>query len=101
MKANFDARERAKEIKRQEEESLAKFEKEQEEWRERDLEDWCTVKRQELGQIYGRMKERTKLLNSMKDRKSMAAQQRMKNIADLANDETGDLNFERIKKKTS
>lgn len=89
MKANFDARERAKEVKRQEEESLAKFEKEQEEWRERDLEDWCTVKRQELGQIYGRMKERTKLLNSMKDRKSMAAQQRMKNIADLANDETG------------
>lgn len=88
MKANFDARERAKEIKKQEEEALAKYEKEQEEWRERDLEDWCSVKREELSEIYSRIKERSKMLNSMKDRKSMAAQQRMKNIADLANDET-------------
>lgn len=89
LKANFDARERAKEAKRHEEELLVQYEKEQEEWRERDLEDWCSVKRLELADIYNRLKKRSKILDSFKDRKSMAAQQRMKNIADLANDESG------------
>ncbi|KAG7665784.1 ARP5 [[Candida] subhashii] len=88
-KANYEARERTKELKRQEEEARIQFEKEQQEWRERDLEDWCTTKRIQLAETISKYKERQKLRESFKDRKSAAAQQRMKNIAELANDETG------------
>ncbi|RLV95355.1 Actin-related protein 5 [Spathaspora sp. JA1] len=88
-KANYEARERTKELKRQEEEAKAAYEREQQEWRERDLEDWCTVRRVQLASAISKYKERQKLLESFKDRKSAAAQRRMKNIADLANDETG------------
>lgn len=86
LKANYDARMRAKEEKKREEEEKAQFEKEQQEWRERDLEGWCSAKRLELAQLIAGYKKRIKLMEAMKDRKSMAAQQRMKNIADLAND---------------
>ncbi|CAH2350435.1 actin-related protein 5 [[Candida] railenensis] len=89
MKANFDARERAKQAKAEEEELLRKFEEEQAEWRARDLEDWCAVKKSELADIITKITEKAKLLESFKDRKSMAAQQRMRNIATLANDENG------------
>lgn len=92
MKANHEARQRAKEAKKEEEELKAQYDREQQEWRDRDLNDWCDVKRQELAQIIGRIKERESLLDSFKDRKSAAAQQRMKNIADLANDENGSTN---------
>lgn len=88
LKANHDARERAKEAKREDEELQAKLEREQQEWRERDLEGWCDTKRLELAELISQIKEREKLIASFKDRKSMAAQQRMKSIADLANDET-------------
>lgn len=88
-KANYEAREKAKELKKKEEEEKAKLEQEEKEWRERDLEDWCSVKRMALSDLIHQYKERVKLIESFKDRKSMAAQQRMKNIADLANDETG------------
>ncbi|KAK6458992.1 vacuolar targeting, actin-related protein [Scheffersomyces xylosifermentans] len=88
-KANYDARERTKELKRQQEEEKAQYEREQQEWRDKDLEDWCTVKRLHLAGLVSKYRERAKLLESFKDRKSMAAQQRMKNIADLANDESG------------
>lgn len=92
MKANHDARQRAKEAKKEEELQKAQFEKEQQDWRDKDLNDWCNSKRQELAEIIIKITERAKLLNSFKDRKSMAAQQRMKNIADLANDENGSTN---------
>lgn len=88
-KANHDARERNKEIKKQEEEAKAEFEKEQKEWRERDLDGWCSLKKLKLAELIKKYKEIGKMLDSFKDRKSMAAQKRMKNIADLANDETG------------
>ncbi|KAI3405981.2 ARP5 [Candida oxycetoniae] len=88
-KANVEARERNRELKRQEEEIKARYEKEQQEWRERDLDDWCTAKKVNLAELISKLKNRQKLLESMKDRKSAAAQQRMKNIAELANDETG------------
>lgn len=86
LKANYDARMRAKAEKKREEEEKAQLEKEQQEWRERDLEGWCTAKRLELAQLIAGYKKRIKLMEAMRDRKSMAAQQRMKNIADLAND---------------
>lgn len=87
LKANFEARERNRELKRQEAEAKSQLEKEQQEWRERDLDDWCTHKKLHLAELISKYKDTQKMLASMKDRKSAAAQQRMKNIADLANDE--------------
>lgn len=98
-KANNDARERTKELKKQEEEAKALFEKEQKEWRDRDLDDWCSVKRLKLAELINKYKEIGKMLESFKDRKSMAAQKRMKNIADLANDETGSTSAASRKKR--
>lgn len=91
-KANHEARQKNKEAKRKEEESKAQYEKEQAEWRQNDLEGWSSTKRIELAQLINKIKERQKLLESFKDRKSAAAQRRMKNIADLANDESGSTN---------
>ena len=88
-KGNFEAREKVKELKRQEEEAKAQYEQEQKEWREKDLEDWCSTKRIQLAELINKYQERAKLIESFKDRKSVAAQERMKNIASLANDETG------------
>lgn len=88
LKANYDARMRAKEEKQKEEEEKLKYEQEQREWRERDLNDWCLSKRLELAQQIAQFKKRAKMMEAMKDRKSMAAQKRMKSIADLANDLT-------------
>lgn len=92
LKANYEARQKNKELKRKEEEMKEQYEREQQELRENDLESWCNEKRNELATIINKIKERQKLLDSFKDRKSVAAQQRMKNIADLANDETGSTN---------
>lgn len=91
-KANYEARQKNKEAKRKEEELKAQYQQEQSDWRTRDLEGWCSSKRLELAKLINRVKDRTKLLESYKDRKSAAAQQRMRNIADLANDENGSTN---------
>lgn len=99
LKANFEARERNKEIKRQEEEAKLKAEREQQEWRDRDLDDWCTTKRLQLAEAISKYKEKQKLLESFKDRKSAAAQQRMKYIADLANDENGSTSSQSRKRR--
>lgn len=88
LKSNYDARVRAKEEKQREEEERAQRAKEEQEWRARDLSGWCDSKRLELAKHISEYKQRAKLMESMKDRKSMAAQQRMKTIADLANDLT-------------
>lgn len=88
LKSNYEARLRAKEEKQKEEEARLQYQKEQEEWRKRDLEDWCLTKRLQLAQLISEYKQRSKLMEAMKDRKSMAAQQRMKTIANLANDLT-------------
>lgn len=88
LKANHDARMRAKEEKEKEELEKLKYQREQEEWRERDLDDWCTSKRLQLAQHIAQFKKRAKLMEAMKDRKSLAAQKRMKSLANLANDLT-------------
>lgn len=88
LKSNYDARMRAKEEKQKEEEARLQHKKEEEEWRARDLAGWCDSKRLELATLISQYKQRAKLMEAMKDRKSMAAQQRMKTIADLANDLT-------------
>lgn len=92
LKGNFEARAKSKELKRQQEEAKIQYEKEQQEWRDRDLEDWCSTKRIELAELTNKYFERNKLMEAFKDRKSLAAQERMKNIASLANDESGSTN---------
>lgn len=89
LKGNYEARQKAKELKRQEEEEQQQYLQQQQEWRNQDLEGWCSSKRIELANLTTKLKDNQKLLESFKDRKSAAAQQRMKNIADLANEETG------------
>lgn len=65
-KANFEARERNKEIKRQEEEARLQFEKEQQEWRDRDLDDWCTTKRLKLERLLANTKKNKNYWNLLK-----------------------------------
>lgn len=89
MKGNYEARERNKEVKRQEDELKQKKEAEEQKAREANLENWASLKRIELSNLTDKYKEGTKLIDSFKDRKSVAAQQRMRNIADLANDANG------------
>ncbi|GME72082.1 unnamed protein product [Ambrosiozyma monospora] len=87
MKSNYDARQRAKEEK-----ELAKKQAEEEarkdkEWRESDLEGWSADRRSKLEKLIKRRKDRKKLKEELTDRKSRAAQMRMKNIASLASDD--------------
>lgn len=101
LKSNYEARMRIKEEKQKEEEERQQYLKDQQAWRERDLEGWCNAKRLELAQSISELKSRAKMMEAMKDRKSMAAQQRMKNIADLANDKAQGANKRRRQKGPS
>lgn len=88
MKSNYEARMRIKEEKQNQEEQKQRYLLEQQEWRDRDLRDWCNSKRLELAELVAQYRSRAKQMEAMKDRKSMAAQQRMKNIADLASEQS-------------
>ncbi|GAA6061978.1 hypothetical protein JCM10212_005222 [Sporobolomyces blumeae] len=87
MKAGYDARIRMKAEK--EEERLRKEEEERRdrELREGDFERWLKGLRDEHEEIMAKMKERKKRKEQLSDRKSLAAQNRMKSIAGLAADE--------------
>lgn len=86
LKASFEARRKAKEEKekkaREEEERMIKDQK----WRETDLEGWIKDKRRRLNDLINRRKEKLKMRGEMKDRKSQMSQNRMKNLATLAED---------------
>lgn len=86
MKANYDARMRAKEEKQKEKDRLAEEERKEAEWRERDLEGWIETRREERQQLVDEIKEKEKLKAQLQDRKSLASQMRMKNIAALMSD---------------
>lgn len=88
MKANYDARMRAKEEKK-----LEKIRQEEEaqkdvDWREQDFEGWLLDHRDRLHSLYNNIRERKKLKEELSNRKSHAAQLRMKSIAALASDST-------------
>lgn len=89
VKINYMARIKAKEDRQRAQAEEAQYEKEQEDWRLRDLGDWCSSKRLEVAQHIAEYKKRAKHIVAMKDRKSMAAQQRMKALATMANDGGG------------
>ncbi|GAA6016342.1 hypothetical protein JCM11491_006824 [Sporobolomyces phaffii] len=88
MKAGYDARIRMKLEKEQERARLEEIERRDRELRERDFAGWIKKLRGEHDEIMNKMKERKKLKEQLSDRKSLAAQNRMKSIAGLAADET-------------
>ncbi|VVT54363.1 uncharacterized protein SAPINGB_P004038 [Magnusiomyces paraingens] len=86
LKANYDARMRAKEEKQRELERQAEEELKNAEWRERDLDGWIAHHREERGKLVDSIKEKQRLKAQLQDRKSLASQNRMKNIAALMSD---------------
>lgn len=87
MKAGYDARERSRKEKEREREEREAEERREEEERDRDLEGWSDRLRKEHEAIMNKIKERGRRKAALSDRKSAAAQARMKSIANLAADE--------------
>lgn len=106
MKAGWDARERARKEKEREREEREAGEKREEEERNQDLRGWSTrLKKQHevcrynqyrringlmlecIQTLMTKIKDRARRKAALSDRKSAAAQARMKNIANLAADE--------------
>ncbi|EGN94061.1 hypothetical protein SERLA73DRAFT_171573 [Serpula lacrymans var. lacrymans S7.3] len=87
MKAGFEARARARREKEKEREEKEADEKRDEEERERDIGKWSGKLRQEQEAIMNRIKDRNRRKAALSDRKSAAAQARMKSIATLAADD--------------
>ncbi|SCV71534.1 BQ2448_3122 [Microbotryum intermedium] len=86
MKAGYDARIRMKAEK--EHENLIEQQRRRldEEKRRTDFDGWISGMRKEHEDVMNKIKERRKRREQLGDRKSLAAQNRMKNIANLASD---------------
>ncbi|KAF9542860.1 actin-like ATPase domain-containing protein [Agrocybe pediades] len=87
MKAGFEARVRARKEKEREREEKEREEKREEEEREEDLDGWAKRLRREQEALMSKIKDRARRKAALNDRKSAAAQARMKNIASLAADD--------------
>lgn len=87
MKAGLEARERARKEKEREKEERDKEERLEEEERGMDLDGWTRKRRTEHENLMNKIRERERRKAALSDRKSSAAQARMKNIASLATDE--------------
>ncbi|KAF9523637.1 actin-related protein Arp5p [Crepidotus variabilis] len=87
LKAGWDARARARREKEREREEKEKEEKKEEDERDQDLGGWSRKLRQEQEALMSKIKERSRRKAALTDRKSAAAQARMKNIASLAADD--------------
>ncbi|OBW69586.1 MAG: Thi4-domain-containing protein [Aureobasidium pullulans] len=86
MKSNHDARARAKAEKEREKARVAEEERLDAERRETDTESWLQERRVARQNMIQRIKERDRLKADLGNRKSLASQMRMKNIANLASD---------------
>jgi len=86
MKSGHDARQRAKEEKEREKARLAEQQRRDDEKREKDPEGWIEARREARQNMITRIKERDRLKADLGNRKSLASQMRMKNIANLASD---------------
>ncbi|GAA6012257.1 hypothetical protein JCM10207_002780 [Rhodosporidiobolus poonsookiae] len=89
MKAGYDARIRLKAEKEEERRRVAEAERADKELRERDFARWLEGVRADHQDILDRIRDRKKRKEQLSDRKSLAAQNRMKSIAGLAADEKG------------
>lgn len=85
-KAGYDARMKLRAEKQAEKERLAEEKRLDDEARERDPAGWAANLRVEHEKTIERLKERKKMRAMLSDRKSAAAQSRMKSISNLAND---------------
>ncbi|KAL6948697.1 hypothetical protein ACO0QE_001170 [Hanseniaspora vineae] len=86
MKANFEARKRMKEEKLKRLQEKEEAERRDMEWRKNNSKEWIHDKRTKLAVLLKSRKEKLKMKEDMKDRKSAASQMRMKNLATLADD---------------
>lgn len=86
IKSGMEAKERAKQEKEEAIREAEELRKRDIEFRENDLDGWIVEKRKLLNNVVQRRKDRIKLKEELGDRKSRASQQRMKNIASLADD---------------
>ncbi|KAK1759400.1 actin-like protein arp5 [Echria macrotheca] len=86
LKSNHDARARAKAEKEAEKAKVEEEARRDEERRINDLEGWLEDKRQARLAKLAQIKERDRLKADLGNRKSLASQIRMKNIANLASD---------------
>ena len=86
LKANHDARARAKAEKEREKARLAEEQRQDDERRTNDPESWLEDRRAARQAIIGRIRDRDRLKADLGNRKSLASQMRMKNIASLASD---------------
>lgn len=87
LKSSHEARARAKAEKEVEKARVAEEERLDVERRENDLEGWLEDKREARLETLAKMKERDRLKQDLGNRKSLASQIRMKNIANLASDQ--------------
>ncbi|EIW86258.1 chromatin remodeling complex subunit [Coniophora puteana RWD-64-598 SS2] len=87
LKAGYDARLKARREKEKEREEKEAEERREEDERENNFGEWSRRLRAEQEAIMVRMKERSRRKAALADRKSAAAQARMKNIATLAADD--------------
>jgi actin-related protein 5 len=86
MKAGYEARLRAK-VEKEEEKRLIELQiQKEDEERINDPRGWAAKKRKEYDETIQRIKERKRRKAMLNDRKSLATQQRMKNITSLASD---------------
>ncbi|KAF8473469.1 hypothetical protein BDZ91DRAFT_845901 [Kalaharituber pfeilii] len=86
MKSNWEARQRAKAEKEREKERIAEEERRDEEQRTNDLEGWVRERRSQREALVSRLQARQRLKSDLTNRKSLAAQIRMKSLANLASD---------------
>ncbi|KIY51189.1 chromatin remodeling complex subunit [Fistulina hepatica ATCC 64428] len=84
MKAGFDARMRARKEKEREREEKEQEERLDRDEREHNLQEWSRKRKHEHQTLMTKIKGRARRRAALSDRKSAAAQARMKNIANLA-----------------
>ncbi|CAO1635528.1 unnamed protein product [Parajaminaea phylloscopi] len=89
LKAGYDARQRAKAEKMEEQRQEEERKRKDEEERLSNLPQWCSNRKREYEETIERIKDRKRKRELLADRKSLAAQQRMKSIASLASDGKG------------
>lgn len=86
MKSNWESRQRLKAEKERERERLAEEERKDEEHRTLDLEGWISERRAQREALIAKLDARKRLKSDLNNRKSLAAQIRMKSLANLASD---------------
>ncbi|KAJ5767625.1 Actin-like protein arp5 [Penicillium manginii] len=86
MKSNVDARARAKAEKEREKARVEEEERLDREKRENDFENWIAERRTNRQIILQKIKDRDRMKADLGNRKSLASQQRMKTLANLASD---------------